>query len=40
MMLGLSTGFAGWTAKVVTAGQVRIGFTIAKTAAETAKDDA
>ena len=38
MMLGLSTGFAGWTAKVVAAGRVRIGFTIAKTAKEA--DDA
>jgi len=38
MMLGLSTCLAGWTAKVVAAGQVRIGFTIAKTAKEV--DDA
>ena len=29
-MLSLSTGFSGWTAKVVAPGRVRTGFTIAK----------
>ena len=29
-ILGLSTGFAGWTAKVVAGGRVRVGYEIAK----------